>query len=253
MIGLILLGLVLGGVCAAAGVWQWHRFDWKRSTNAELRHATVLPPVPVDELLAPGRPVEESTELRTVVATGEYGASAQVLVRRREVNGKAGFLVLAPLRTGSGTTLVVSRGFIAATQAALDTPPVPDPPAGVVRVTARVYPTETGGLGSGLPDRQVSNVDVAALGDRWGTRTYGGFAELISSDPADTGLTPLPPPDLGNPAGGAVTGQHLAYVVQWFLFSAFALAGPVVLLALDRRARRQDSTGPQPRQPEPAA
>jgi hypothetical protein len=34
-------------------------------------------------------------------------------------------------------------------------------------------------------------------------------------------------------------------VVQWFLFSAFALAGPVVLLLLDRRARRREP-GPEP-------
>jgi cytochrome oxidase assembly protein ShyY1 len=81
---------------------------------------------------------------------------------------------------------------------------------------------------------------VPALAARLGTPAYGGFVELVSSEPGDTGLTPLPPPDLGNPAGGALTGQHLAYVVQWFLFAAFALAGPVVLLGLDRRSRRAD-------------
>jgi cytochrome oxidase assembly protein ShyY1 len=240
VLGLVLLGLVLGGVCAAAGVWQWHRFDWKRSANDELRHASAAPAVPVDELLAPGRAVTEEDELRTVTATGRYDGADQVLVRRREVNGRVGFLLLAPLRTANGATLVVSRGFVPATGPALETPPVPDPPDGVVRVTGRVYPAETGGLGSGLPDRQVSNVDVGALGQRWGARPYGGFVELVSSDPADTGLVPLPAPDLSNPAGGAVTGQHLAYVVQWFLFAAFALAGPIILLALDRRSRRQD-------------
>jgi len=69
--------------------------------------------------------------------------------------------------------------------------------------------------------------------------------ELISSTPAQQGLVALPPPDLSNPAGGAYVAQHLAYVVQWFLFSAFALAGPVVLLLLDRRARRREP-GPRP-------
>jgi cytochrome oxidase assembly protein ShyY1 len=119
-----------------------------------------------------------------------------------------------------------------------------------VRVTARVLPGEQGGLGTGLPERQIAHVDVPALAQRLGTPTYGGFGELISSDPAQTGLTALPPPDLGNPAGGAFTGQHLAYVVQWFLFAAFALAGPVLLILLDRRARRREV--PQ-RPKEPAA
>ena len=256
MIGLILLGLVLGGVCATAGVWQWHRFDWKRSANEELRHASEAPAVPVDDLLAPGRPVGGSATLRTVAATGRYDAAGQVLVRRRELNGRPGFLVLAPLRTADGSTLVVSRGFVPATGPALDTPPIPDPPAGVVRLTGRVYPAESGGLGTGLPDRQVSNVDVGALAERWGARTYGGFVELVSSDPPDADVTPLPAPDLSNPAGGAVTGQHLAYVVQWFLFAAFALGGPVILLALDRRSRRHGGgRTPEPtrRESEPAA
>ena len=31
-------------------------------------------------------------------------------------------------------------------------------------------------------------------------------------------------------------GQHLAYVVQWFFFALLALALPVVLAVLDRRA-----------------
>ena len=254
VLGLISLGLVLAGVCGAAGVWQWQRFEEKRFSNSELRHAAELPSAPVDEVLSPGRGVEEAQRFRTVTATGRYDVAAQVLVRRRQVAGRTGFLVLAPLRTRSGATLVVNRGFVPATGAALETPPIPDPPPGEVRVTGRVLPTETGGLGTGLPARQVSAVDVPALAERLGTPAYGGFVELISSEPADSALVPLPPPDLGNPAGGALTGQHLAYVVQWFLFSAFALAGPVILLLLDRRARRRDARAePTPQEHQAAA
>ena len=77
------------------------------------------------------------------------------------------------------------------------------------------------------------------------SQAYPAYAELISSTPSQQGLIALPPPDLTNPAGGAYVAQHLAYVVQWFLFSAFALAGPVVLLMLDARARRREP-GPKP-------
>lgn len=250
VLALLTLGLVLAAVCAAAGAWQWHRFGEKRLANGELRSAAELPAAPVDEVLAPGRAVDETLRYRTVTATGRYDVAAQVLVRQREVNSRTGFLVVTPLRTATSATLLVSRGFVAATGAATETPTVPDPPAGEVRVTGRVLPSETGGLGDGLPPRQVSRVDVPALAARLGTPTYGGFTELISSDPADTGLTPLPAPDLDNPAGGAFTGQHLAYVVQWFLFAAFALAGPIVLIGLDRRSRRRETTPPER---EPAA
>jgi cytochrome oxidase assembly protein ShyY1 len=252
VLALLAVGLLLGTVCGAAGVWQWHRFNEKRVDNDELRAAAAAAPVPVDAVLAPGRPVEPEDKYRRVTATGRYDAAGEVLVRQRQVHNRTGFVVVTPLRTASGSTLLVARGFVPATGAATETPAVPAPPGGEVRVTARVQPSEPGGLGSGLPDRQVARIDVDALAQRLGsTPTYGGFGELIDSDPPQTGLTALPPPDLGNPAGGAFTAQHLAYVVQWFIFAAFALAGPVLLLLLDRRARRRE-VPERGREPAPA-
>jgi cytochrome oxidase assembly protein ShyY1 len=247
---LILLGLLLGGACGAAGVWQWHRFGQKKSADDELRAAARQPVAPLDEVLAPGRPVDDAIRFRTVTATGRYDAAQQLLVRQRQVDDRPGFLVLTPLQTTSGRTLYVDRGFVPVTGAATQTPNVPDPPAGQVQVTGRILPSEQGGLGDGLPARQIERIDVPGLAARDGVRAaYPAYVELISSTPAQQGLVALPPPDLTNPAGGAYVAQHLAYVVQWFLFSAFALAGPVVLLLLDRRARRRE---PGPR-PEPAA
>ncbi len=249
MVALVLLGLVLGGACGAAGVWQWHRFGQKKTADDELRAAARQPVAPVDEVLDAGRGVDDTIRFRTVTATGQYDGARQLVVRQRQVNDTPGFLVLTPLRTASGRTLYIDRGFVAATGAATVTPTVPDPPAGQVRVTARVLPSEDGGLGTGLPDRQIEHIDVPALAARDGVPAYPAYAELISSTPSQQSLAALPPPDLTNPAGGAYVAQHLAYVVQWFLFSAFALAGPVVLLLLDRRARCREpgrKPGPAP-------
>jgi cytochrome oxidase assembly protein ShyY1 len=253
VVALVLLGLVLGAACGAAGVWQWHRFGQKKTADDELRAAAAQPVAPIDEVLVPGRAVDDTIRFRTVTATGQYEAAEQLLVRQRQVNGRPGFLVITPLRTASGRTLFVDRGFIAATGAATQTPSVPDPPAGQVQVTARVLPSEEGGLGTGLPGRQIERVDVPALAARAGVQPYPAYAELISSTPAQQGLVGLPPPDLSNPAGGAYVAQHLAYVVQWFLFSAFALAGPVVLLLLDRRARRRETAVRPAGPPSPSA
>ena len=250
VVGLIALGLALAAVCVLAGIWQWQRFGDKRVSNEELRAAAERPAVPVDQLLAPGRAADDTVRLRTVQATGRYDTAAQVLVRQRQVNGRAGFFVVTPLRTDGGAALLVVRGFVPATGPATETPAVPDPPSGTVRVTGRVQPSEARGLGTGLPPRQVSHVDVAALAERLGTPTYGGYVELVSSEPPESTLVPVPAPDLGNPAGGALTGQHLAYVVQWFLFALFALAGPAILVHLDRRSRRRDR---DPVEREPAA
>jgi cytochrome oxidase assembly protein ShyY1 len=246
VLALVTLGLVLGCACGAAGVWQWHRFGQKKTADDELRAAAAQPTAPVDEVLTPGRTVDDTVRLRTITATGRYDGTQQLLVRQRQVNDTPGFLVITPLRTASGRTLFVDRGFMPATGAATLTPTPPDPPAGQIAITARVLPSEDGGLGTGLPGRQIERIDVPALASRDGDiAAYPAYGELISSTPSQPGLTPLPAPDLTNPAGGAYVAQHLAYVVQWFLFSGFALAGPVILLMLDRRARR--------REPEPAA
>jgi cytochrome oxidase assembly protein ShyY1 len=233
--------LVLAGACTAAGVWQVQRYGEKRQANAELRRAATAAPVPVSEVLAVGRPVDPARRLRQVTAVGRYEPAGQVLVRQRVVDGRTGFLVVTPLRTAGGAVLVV-RGFVPAVGAATQSPDPPAAPAGEVTVTGRVQPGEQPHPGGALPAGQVERIDVPELASRLGTPTYGGYLELVSSQPAESaGLTALPAPDLSNPAGGAVEGQHLAYIVQWFFFALLALAGPVLLPALERRARAAEA------------
>ena len=195
-----LLLALSGGVEAAAGAppgpvgpyadpsfgaqCQWHRFGEKKLADDELRAAAAKPATPVDQLLTPGLTVDDTIRFRTVTAAGRYDATHQVLVRRRQVNDTPGFLVITPLRTGSGKTLFIDRGFVPATGAATETPKAPDPPAGEVQVTARVLPSETGGLGLNLPERQIERIDVGALAAKAGVPAYPAFGELISSTPA---------------------------------------------------------------------
>jgi cytochrome oxidase assembly protein ShyY1 len=240
--------LALAGVCTVAGLWQLQRYGEKRRANVDLRHGAAAAPVPVGDVLAVGRPAGEPARLRQVTAVGRYQPAGQVLVRQRTVGARAGFLVVTPLRTAGGTLLVV-RGFVPAVGAATQSPPAPAPPAGEVTVTGRVYRSEPTEPAGALPAGQVERIDVPGLAHRAGAGpAYGGYVELVSSQPAEAaGLTPMPAPDLANPAGGAVEGQHLAYIVQWFFFALLALAAPVVLPTLDRRARvaaAAEPTGP---------
>jgi cytochrome oxidase assembly protein ShyY1 len=232
---LVGLSLVLATVCTWAGIWQIHRYDQKRVDNSELRRNDAAAVAPVEAVLRPGRPAD-AARLRKVTATGTYDPDHQVLVRQRTVGGKAGFLVATPLRTGGGELLVV-RGFVPASGPATQSPPVPAPPTGTVRVTGRVFPSEPAAAGRGLPAGQVERLSVPEL-----TRgpAYGGYIELLGGD---TGLVPTDAPDLSNPAGGAFEGQHLAYVVQWFFFAMLALAGPIALPVLDRRAAAAELPG----------
>ena len=92
----------------------------------------------------------------------------------------------------------------------------------------------------------------AAYAARSGTTVYDGYVQLEKGSPGTSGLTTIPPPDLSNPAGGAVEPQHFAYIVQWYLFAALALAAPFAMMRAERRERGADEAAePDAPAPEP--
>jgi hypothetical protein len=64
---------------------------------------------------------------------------------------------------------------------------------------------------------------------------FDGYAESLPRQPGTSGLTAIPAPDLSNPAGGAVEPQHLAYIIQWYLFALLALAAPIAIVRAETR------------------
>lgn len=232
---LVAIAVLVAIACVIAGVWQVSRYDWKHDENHVLRTNDEHAPVPVAQLLAPDRDPGESEQFRRVTATGTYDAGGQLLVRQRQVQDGPAMLVVTPLRTTDGPVLFVVRGWVPATGPATETPDVPPPPTGQVTVTARVYPSEPGKSVTGLPPKQIERLDVPSLERRLGVTAYGGYVELIDQDPKQADLSRLPAPDLSNPAGGAFELQHLAYVVQWFIFAALALIAPWLLMRSEMR------------------
>lgn len=240
--------LVVAAVCCVAGYWQWERLHEKHAANVELRSNSRGEPIAVEDLLpdsaaAGSTQAAKDARYRQVTATGVYDPANEVLVRGQTVGtteegaGELGFLVLTPLRLQSGEAALVVRGFIKATEDALATPPTPLPPAGEVTVTARVMPAEMSADKFGvLPARQVDSINSAGARARLGDPVLAGYLELEADQPGGDGLTAIPAPDLANPAGGAIEPQHLAYVIQWFVFALLALALPFVLARADLRA-----------------
>jgi cytochrome oxidase assembly protein ShyY1 len=234
----ITVGIAIG--CIFAGVWQIHRYDWKHGSNDLLRRNDVVPAVPAAELLSTDHDITKDLQFRRVTARGVFEPQQQLLVRNREVNNSPALLVLTPLRTDAGPTLLVVRGWVPMTQAADQTPSVPAPPSGEVSVTARVYPSEPALPERALPAGQVDRLNVPDITAQIGQPTYGAYAELIDAS-ATSALAQLPPPDMDNPTGGAFEWQHLAYVGQWFIFALLALGAPFLLARID--VLRQDSDG----------
>jgi cytochrome oxidase assembly protein ShyY1 len=266
-VALSLLMLIIAIVCVALGTWQISRLQGKIGANDELRANAHAQPAAVGDVLplvgAPGgSPPAHRVQYREIKLTGSYDAGAEALVRQRTVdvsNGDddpssdTGYWVLTPFDTPQGSVLVV-RGFISGSSGSGATPTVPTPPAGQVTITARVQPAETRTDDAAkLPDRQVESINPVEQAQRLGRPVYNGYAELLAGQPGIGSLFAIPAPSLSNPAGGAVEPQHVAYIIQWYLFAALALAAPFAMIRAETKHQDNSQFGdPEPADNEPA-
>ncbi len=251
-LGLCALMVLLAIGCSAAGTWQIFRFEQKHSANHHLRSDAHDRPTTVDQALGPaGRPTSngQAQKFRVVTATGSYLDTEQTLLRGQSQGDDVGYLVITPLRTDQGV-LLVARGFIPQDNAADTSPSVAAPPHGTVTVSARLEPADTGKDRFGqLPGDQIDTVNAAAQSARIHAPVWNAYAELLPGQPGGSGLQAIPAPDMSNPAGGAEEPQHLAYVLQWYLFALLALAAPFVLARAELRRDDEDDDEPESETP----
>jgi len=243
---------VAAAVCFWAGAWQWQRLHEKHAANIELRTNNDDATAPVAQVLRPvGDPgasdAAKAAEYRSVTATGAYLAGGQVLVRDQGLDGAVGFYVLTPMRLDGGETLLVARGWIKAGSDARSTPDAPPPPAGAVTITARAMPGQSGSERYGqLPAGQIGAISPSDAAARLSATVLDGYVALEDGQPGTEGLTAIPGPDMSNPAGGAIEPQHLAYVIQWFVFGLLALTLPLILARADLRQQAARATADVP-------
>jgi cytochrome oxidase assembly protein ShyY1 len=234
---LVVVALVYGTTWL--GNWQFDRLTDRKADNSVIRANETKSPVPVAEVLAPGREVAHDDEWRLVEATGTYAADDTVVVRYRTRDGVSGIDVVVPLVTPSGTALLVDRGWLETEPSGSDRGDIPAPPSGTVTVTGWVRADGTGDS-TAVDDLSTRAVSSARIGDALGREVYGGFVELRAEDgePAD-GLAPVELPELDN-------GPHFFYGLQWWFFGVLAVAG-FCYLAWDER--RHGPRGERPRRP----
>ncbi|MGH9134948.1 MAG: SURF1 family cytochrome oxidase biogenesis protein [Ilumatobacteraceae bacterium] len=225
--------LVVAGIVAMVnlGLWQLRRLDERRDFNAKVEARGELPPAPIDEVLASGPP--DAIEWRAVTLTGTYLDDEQFVVVNRSQNGRAGENVVTPIDLGDGRTLIVNRGFV---------PVTADPPAspeGRVEVVGRVRGSErrrTGQLSDpGEGDlTEVQRIDIPRLAPQLPGTVVPVYVDLLASDPAEPAGVPEPVvrPPLDE-------GPHLAYAVQWFIFSVCVAVGWVLAVRRSIATRRR--------------
>jgi cytochrome oxidase assembly protein ShyY1 len=221
------------------GEWQFHRLDERETRNAIIAGNLDQDPVPVDSVLAADRPVADQDEWKRVEATGEYVANETVIVRYQTRDGASGVDVVTPLLTGSGTALLVNRGWFETGNVGTTRPEVPAPPSGEVTVVGWAR-GDAEGDAADVEDRSTRAVSSKEIGPTLPFPVYGGFVELDHETPAPaTPLAKVERPDLGE-------GPHFFYGLQWWFFGALAIFG-FFYLAWDerrkaRRVRQDDET-----------
>jgi cytochrome oxidase assembly protein ShyY1 len=229
------------------GEWQFSRLEDRVAANEVVRDNLAAGSVPVATLLSPGEPVSPRHEWRPVRATGRYVEDETVVVRYQTRDGQAGVDVVTPLRTGSGTAVLVNRGWLATGNVGSTRPDVPAAPHGQVTVVGWVRADATGDSAR-VQDRSTRAVSSRAIGPTLPFPVYGGFVELKSETPAPSEpLEKAEPPDLGE-------GPHFFYGLQWWFFAALALFG-FCYLAWDewRKARRSATAREASRRPREAS
>ncbi|MFC3576078.1 SURF1 family protein [Streptomyces yaanensis] len=249
---LTLVALALIPTMIELGFWQLHRHEHKVALNKVIADSLAAKPVPAESLTSPGATVKHADLYRRVTAKGHFDTAHEVVVRRRtNADGAVGYHVLTPFVLDDGKVLMVNRGWIPANGAQTAFPKIPVPASGEITVTGRLMPDETTAVSGiknvqGLPDRQIMLISSGQQADRLDKQVLGGYIELTS--PAPKGDTPelIPAPEHSD------IGPHMAYAIQWWLFSAGVPVGWVVLARRDARERAEAEEQPS-EEPAPAA
>jgi cytochrome oxidase assembly protein ShyY1 len=235
---LFLLAIVLAGWATWwLGEWQFGRLEDRKERNTIVSANEEREPVPLTDVLAPGRPVAETDEWRLVTVTGEYDVASTVVVRYRTRESAPGVEVVVPLVTADGTGVVVDRGWFGTDDPEIGPDELPAPPSGVVTVTGWVRSDGTGDS-TKVNGRSTRAISSEAIGRAVDLPVFTGFLAMKSEDPgAEEDLEPVELPELGE-------GPHFFYGLQWWFFGILAIGG-FGYLAWDERAhgRRGDRPG----------
>ena len=229
---LIAFVAVLGVAFVSLGYWQLDRLAQRKERNATTIANEQKPMQPYEQVFT--HPITDADQWQRVEARGTFDADHQFVVRYRSNGGVDGYEVVTPLRTASGAVLV-DRGFIPLERGTRIPSVAPAPPAGEVTVVGHVRRNEKGRRAAITPvGNQMRLISSNAIAATLPYEIGSGYIGLLSVQPEQQGgFQPIQLPELSE-------GPHFWYAVQWFMFTAVAVAGIVVFIRGDLRARREE-------------
>ena len=214
LLGLHVFAVVAVGFCVVMGLWQLGVYDSRQ--DHERADQQSVPRVDLVGLWGPDEPFEGRLDHRPVRVEGRFAPAAeQVWVTGRELHGRRGVWLVAPVRVAStDASLLVVRGW------APEAGELPAVPAGDVVFDAVLQPSEGSSEPFDPAPRTIGSLSIPALTNVMSGDLFSGYAVGTSSSVTE-GLRPvtLPAPDVSWTVGL----RNLAYALQWWVFAAFAL------------------------------
>ncbi|WP_120005352.1 SURF1 family protein [Nesterenkonia muleiensis] len=207
--------------CYLLGQWQLDRREAALEEINRVVDNYDQDPVPYSEardIFAEGSAEDEWT---VVELRGQYLSDDSLLVRNRGHGGQVGYEQLVPFRdSASGDVVVVSRGWLPTSSTDGSVPAFnPEPPAGVVELTARMRPGEPE-IDRDAPQGQLASIDLSEYQSQASYPLVQGGYGLMAEESPEPAQTPhqLARPSLDE-------GPHLSYSMQWVTFGLLSFVG----------------------------
>lgn len=221
--------------------WQLGKNSSTSHRNDLINQSVSAEPVPIADILS-GNGFSGDDEWRRVVATGEYQADKEVLVRLRSIKEQPAYEVITPFVLRDGPTVLVNRGFVLPVQGT-QPPPIDAAPSGEVTLDARVRQAE-GTSREPIEEAghiQVYNINPAQIGGALSVAPVEGYLQLDADQPGGLGVIELPQTD---------SGPYLSYGLQWLAFGIMAPLGLAYFVRAEwrerRKANQRDFADPDP-------
>lgn len=235
LVRLFVIMAVLVAAFVWLGNWQWQTAHNKANQEV-LEKSSEQAREPLDAVLRPQTPFDNSRSLQPVTVTGRYDAAHTELVAGRVLAGRHGYWVMTPLVVDTtGARLPIVRGFVERPNG------IPEPPSGKVTIEGALAPGETVSTLGDLPAGQIGTIDMGLLLNEWGGRVYDAFIFVTKQTPAtspsagDATVRLVPPPV---PHDTKIEWRNAAYAIQWWLFAVFAVFMWVRLVREEHEAQR---------------
>lgn len=236
----ISVAIVFAIACAFLSHWQLTKNAERSQQLTTIADNYDAHPVPLADLLAPGKTLRITEQWHPVTLTGRYVSDRQLLVRNRVNNGDAGFEVVVPFRMTDGRLFLIDRGWVAPGNSDLAPDHVPAPPQGTVTVTARLMPGEPLPPSGVASDGQLPSIHLPLAAKEIGTvdghrLDTGAYALMMSESPAPaTAPAALQPPS-------ADPGPYLSYGIQWIMFAIMGFIFIWYVIRTERRVHREEA------------